>query len=109
MDELLEALRRAVLMGDGHSPTQQRQQVSDYASSLAADPAAPSPLSGPLAEWTDKVAKHAYQCLDREVDAMRESGLSEDTIFELTVATAYGAARGRFGRARSALDEGYGE
>jgi hypothetical protein len=59
------------------------------------------------AVWVDKVARHAYKTLPAEVTALRDEGLSEDEIFELTVAAAYGAARGRYDQALTALEEGY--
>lgn len=40
--------------------------------------------------------------------ALRREGLSEDEIFEVTVAAAYGAARGRYDQALRAIEEGYG-
>ena len=107
MRALLETLRRAVLEGKGQTSTAERQQVAAHCEALATDASAVSPLSAALAEWVDKVAKHAYQTLDRQVDALKESGLSEDAIFELTVSAAYGAARGRFDRALAAIEEVY--
>ena len=40
---------------------------------------------------------------DRDVEQLLESGYSQDQIFELTIATAYGAARARLDRGLDAL------
>jgi alkylhydroperoxidase family enzyme len=41
--------------------------------------------------YVEKVRRNAYRVTDRDVLELRESGLSEDEIFELTVAAAVGA------------------
>jgi alkylhydroperoxidase family enzyme len=56
-----------------------------------------------LAGYVDKVNRHAYKVTDEDVDQLRQAGYSEDQIFELTVAAAYGAARLRLGRALDAM------
>ena len=66
--------------------------MAEHCVSLAADPDAGSPLDGALADWVDKVARHAYQTLDRDVEALEAAGRSGDEIFELTIAAAYGAS-----------------
>lgn len=56
-----------------------------------------------LAEYLEKVSKHAYKVLDRDIDRLRELGLSEDAIFEATIAAAFGAARQRLERGLAAI------
>ena len=56
-----------------------------------------------VAGYVDKVRRHAYQVTDRDIEQLREAGYSEDQIFELTVAAAYGAARLRLDRAMDAM------
>jgi alkylhydroperoxidase family enzyme len=41
------------------------------------------------------VRQHAYRVTDAQVEALRASGLSEDEVFELTVAAAVGAGLDR--------------
>ena len=41
--------------------------------------------------YTDTVRRHAYRVTDAQVEALRDAGLSEDDVFELTVAAAVGA------------------
>jgi alkylhydroperoxidase family enzyme len=41
--------------------------------------------------YAGTVRRHAYRVTDAQVGALRAAGLSEDDIFELTVAAAVGA------------------
>ena len=62
------------------------------------------PLDDPLAEaYLRKVRLHAYKITDEEVERLRGGGWSEDQIFELTVAAAYGAGRRRLDAGLAAL------
>jgi alkylhydroperoxidase family enzyme len=42
-------------------------------------------------EYAATVRQHAYRVTDAQVEALRDAGLSEDEVFELTVAAAVGA------------------
>jgi alkylhydroperoxidase family enzyme len=65
----------------------------------AAEPDRPVP---PIAEgYVETVRRHAYRVTDVQVEALRDAGLSEDDVFELTVAAAVGAGLAR-------LDAGLG-
>jgi len=59
------------------------------------------PVPENLSAFVEKVRRHAYKVKDEEVRGLLDAGWSEDQVFELTVATAYGAARRR-------LDAGLG-
>ena len=48
------------------------------------------------ADYLEKVRLHAYRVTDGDVEAMLRSGLSEDEIFEATVAAAVAAGLARF-------------
>jgi alkylhydroperoxidase family enzyme len=48
-----------------------------------------------LARYVATVRRHAYKVTDGDVQALLDAGYSEDQVFELTVAAAYGAARDR--------------
>ena len=61
------------------------------------------PLPSTAQEYVDTVRKHAYRVTDAQVDALRAAGLSEDEIFELTVATAVGAGLERLDAGLEAL------
>ena len=46
--------------------------------------------------YLEKVRLHAYRVTDGDVEALKAAGLSEDEIFEATVAAAVGAGLARF-------------
>jgi alkylhydroperoxidase family enzyme len=50
--------------------------------------AATAPAPREMAEYLDKVRDQAYAVVDRDVEALKEAGCSEDAIFEQTVAVA---------------------
>jgi alkylhydroperoxidase family enzyme len=52
-------------------------------------------LAPELAQYVDTVRRHAYRVTDEDIQALLDAGYSEDQVFELTVAAAYGAARDR--------------
>jgi alkylhydroperoxidase family enzyme len=58
-----------------------------------------------LSTFVEKVRLHAYRVTDEDVDALKAAGYSEDQIFELTVATAYGAASRQLRKGLAALEE----
>jgi alkylhydroperoxidase family enzyme len=43
------------------------------------------------ADYAETVRRHAYRVTDLQVAALLEAGLSEDEVFEVTVAAAAGA------------------
>lgn len=71
---------------------------------LRAAAAANNGLSGPSADYVAKVHKQATTVEDADVRALLDSGLSEDQVFELTVAAATGAGLSRLDRVLSLLD-----
>lgn len=56
--------------------------------------------------YVETVRRHAYRVTDRQVEELRAAGLSEDEIFELTVATAVGAGLERLEAGLAALGSG---
>jgi len=58
-----------------------------------------------LSAYVDKVRRHAYRVTDRDIQGLLTAGWTEDQIFELTVAAAFGAARHRLHSALAAMDE----
>ena len=66
--------------------------------------AAASPPPGPaLARYVEKVRRAAYTVTDADVAALTEAGLSEDEIFEQTVAAAIGEGLRRLDAALEAI------
>ena len=63
-------------------------------------PAADDPA---LSGYVDDVRRHAYRITDQVVQRLREDGLDDDAIFELTVAAALGAGVERLQAGLSSL------
>jgi hypothetical protein len=59
-----------------------------------------------LRAYVDKVARHAYEVTDEEVDALKRAGYTEDQLFEITVSAAVGAGLLRLERGLAALRGG---
>ena len=74
-------------MADGH-PEGSRTQLA-YADAFAT--------------YVDTVHDHAYRVSDRVVTDLRAAGATEDEVFEVTVAAAFGAARDRLEAGLAAL------
>lgn len=104
---LTEQVRDAVLTTPGETPSELRRAVAARAAALGANRAAGGGPGGvvpaPLTSYLDKVALHAYRVTDADVTALRRAGSSEDTLFELTLSAALGAALGRLERGLAAL------
>lgn len=56
-----------------------------------------------LLPYLDQVAHRAWTVTDEDVEALRRAGLSDDQIFEATVAAAVGAGRKRLRAGLAAL------
>lgn len=63
----------------------------------------------PLRALLDRVANAAYMVSDEDVQAVRESGVSDDQIFELIICAAVGQATRQYDRALQALDKAVGD
>ncbi|MFL5981394.1 MAG: hypothetical protein ACJ74R_06785 [Gaiellaceae bacterium] len=55
----------------------------------ASRPERPAPAE--FATYLDKVRRHAYRVTDKDVQALKDAGFSEDQIFEHTVSAAVAA------------------
>jgi hypothetical protein len=67
------------------------------------------PLPDPLAEgYVDTIRRHAYELTDRRLEELAEAGWTDDKVFELTVAAAFGAAKRRLEAGLAALVEAAG-
>jgi alkylhydroperoxidase family enzyme len=53
------------------------------------------PVPKPLDGYVDTVRRHAYRVTDQDILDLKAAGYSEDQIFEVTVAAAFGAAKAR--------------
>ena len=100
----IQSLVDSVLSGRGDSNPELRRAVEQQ----AAVHAGRSPKGGPrlpegLGSFVDKVARHAFKVTDEDIEALRDSGYSEDAIFELTLSAALGAGIARLDRAMAAM------
>jgi hypothetical protein len=93
----LEALEAAILHGGGVLPSEARQAA-------ALGERAPEPFAG----YVDTIHRHAYRVTDQTVAGLADAGASEDEVFEISVASAYGAARRRLDAGLRALREARG-
>jgi hypothetical protein len=88
-----QALLSRILEGDGSAWHAQRRSAFDNAG-----------LGEPLKTLIGKVAQHPTHVTDEEFAVARESGLSEDQIFEMVVSAAIGQATRQYKSAVAALD-----
>ncbi len=79
-----EALEAAILNGLGVLSPELRQAAARN-----------DPVPEPFADYVDTIHRHAYRVTDRMVAGLAEAGASDDEVFEISVAAAYGAARER--------------
>lgn len=67
------------------------------------------PLPDPLAQrYVETLRQHAYKLTDRHLAELARAGWTDDQVFELTVAAAFGAAKGRLDAGLAALDQTVG-
>jgi alkylhydroperoxidase family enzyme len=100
----VERLRQAVLGGRGTTDAALRQAVEARAAVAGGRPGEASGSIPPdLADFVDKVIRHAWRITDGDVERLVRAGYSEDAIFELTIAAALGAGMGRLERGLAAL------
>jgi alkylhydroperoxidase family enzyme len=62
--------------------------VADPIAELRALSSESAPAPAEMGDYLEKVRDRAYSVLDRDIDALRDAGFSEDAIFEQTVAVA---------------------
>jgi hypothetical protein len=97
IDDLLHDLGDRVTNGPGELPPAVRRAA-----------ASGSEVPEVAQAYTDKVRRHAYKVVDRDIEELESGGWSEDEIFELTVATALGAGLSRLEHSSRALREAGG-
>jgi hypothetical protein len=78
---LLAALRRAVFESPARTDPPTRKSAAGGGF-----------LPEPVSSYVAKVRDQSYRITDRDIEELTTAGLSEDEIFEITVAAALGAA-----------------
>ena len=102
--EIIQSLVDSLLNGRGDSDPELRRAVEQQAAAHAGRLAENGPrLPQELSRYVDKVALHAFKITDDDIEALRESGHSEDAIFELTLCATLGAGIARLERAITAM------
>ena len=97
---LFERLLTIPLSAKGVTPAETRAEVADRA---GAPPSEGSGSPSALDRYLDKVAHAPYKVTDEDWQSMRQEGLADEAIFELTLAAALGAARHRLNVGLAAL------
>ena len=77
--------------------------MADPIEQLRAVVAAGSPAPAEMVRYLEKVRDRAYSITDREVEALKEAGLSEDEIFEQTVTVSIAEGLRRLDRATEVI------
>ena len=97
----------AVLNTPGDTDSSLRRAVEARAAELSGrSNGAGSEIPPEIACYVDKVALHAYQTTDTDIDALQQAEYSEDAIFEITLSAALGAGVARLERGMAALSGG---
>jgi hypothetical protein len=61
------------------------------------------PAPTEMASYLEKVRDRAYAVVDRDIEALKEAGLSEDVIFDQTVVVAIAEGLRRLDRANEVI------
>jgi alkylhydroperoxidase family enzyme len=93
-----KALASRILEGDCKSSPSERRAAFNN-----------SGLAEPAGTLVDNVARHANLVTDEDINAARESGLSEDEIFEIVACAAIGQATRQYDKALAALEAATGK
>ena len=91
-EDFRRRLVEAVLDTPGDTPTGVRRVALERGTA-----------TGSLGPYVSNVARHAYKITDTDVAQLRRAGHSDDSLFEITVAAAVGAAIYRLDRGMAAL------
>lgn len=75
----------------------------DPISELRTVVATSEPAPSGMAAYVEKVRERAYAVVDRDIEALKEAGFSEDAIFEQTVAVAITEGLRRLDRATEVI------
>lgn len=88
-----------VLDGPGETTAAQRQAAAGTGT---------EGLPAPFLAILDRIRTAAYKITDEDIAALSKAGMSDDQIFELTIAASVGVARRRRDAAMAAIAEASG-
>jgi alkylhydroperoxidase family enzyme len=77
-----------------------RDGIAELRAVVRAAPPAPPAMDA----YLEKVHLHAYRITDADVDELKDAGITEDTIFEQTVAAAISEGLYRLDAATKVID-----
>lgn len=101
---LVRALQDSVLTGPGETEPALRRAIEARAAELGSRPGpAGGEVPDALRTYVDKVARHAYEVTESDLEDLKRAGYSEDAIFEITLSAALGAGMARMERGLAAL------
>ena len=103
---LVRNLASSILTTPGETDPALRRAVEARSAALGGRPdrgVPPGEVPEALRSYVDKVARHAYEVTDGDLDDLKRAGYSEDEIFEITLSAALGASMSRLERALAAL------
>ena len=97
--EAFEALQTAILDEDGLAvtPAEVRRAAAERVD-----------VPERFAAYVDTIHDHAYQVSDRTIMDLRAAGAGQDEVFEVTVSSAFGAARDRLEAGLAAVRDATG-
>ena len=105
-EEYAQRLVEAVLTSDGDTDPSVRQAVEALSAQIGGRSTNQTETIPPeLIGYIKKIALHAYKTTDEDIDALRNAGYSEDSIFEITLSAALGAGMARLERGLAALKD----
>jgi hypothetical protein len=90
---VFEALVDRVLRGAGETAPADRAAAAGTGA-----------YAGPAAAVIEKVRRHAYKVTDEDILELKAAGMTDDAIYELTIAAAVGVAKRRLDAAMRAID-----
>ncbi len=96
--KLRTAATASVLTGPAKTSVERRRAAFDNKT-----------VEQPARALVDKVANTAWKVTDEDVAAVKAAGLSEDEIFELTIAAAFGQSTRQLTRALTAVEAAFAE
>lgn len=96
----------AVLDGPGETPNTLRRCIEARTARLGGGEREEDPIPSELESYVHKVALYAYKVTDEDVEELKARGYSEDEIFEITIAAAFGAGLARMEKGLGVLKGG---